>query len=168
MQRRSLLKLGVAAGAVMVVAGGGLALMRPGLQDGRLTADGRAVFAAVAAAVLDGLLPSAAGARAAAIQVHLGNLDITIAGFAPAMQAELAQMVALLASSPGRRLFAGLANDWPQASVPAVQAALQDMRLSRLALRQQVYHALRDLTNAAHFADPASWQAIGYEQPLAV
>ena len=39
------------------------------------------------------------------------------------------------------------------------------MRTSSLALRQQAYHALRDLTNAAYFADPQSWSAAGLSRP---
>jgi hypothetical protein len=39
------------------------------------------------------------------------------------------------------------------------------MRLSSLALKQQGYHALRDLTNAAYFSDPTAWQRMGYPGP---
>ena len=42
------------------------------------------------------------------------------------------------------------------------------MRLSTLALRQQAFHAMRDLINAAWFADPSTWAAIGYPGPRAV
>ena len=62
--------------------------------------------------------------------------------------------------------LAGLATDWPDASVTQVQAALTDMRHSRLALRQQAYLALRELTCAAYFADPGTWMALGYSGPL--
>ena len=48
---------------------------------------GREVFAAIARAVLDGLLPADAAARGAAIEAHLGRLDDTIAGLPPALQA---------------------------------------------------------------------------------
>ena len=39
------------------------------------------------------------------------------------------------------------------------------MRASRIALRQQAYHALRDLTHAAYFADAATWARLGYPGP---
>jgi ribonuclease HII len=52
-----------------------------------------------------------------------------------------------------------------EASVDEVQQSLQGMRLSSLAVRQQVYHALRDITNGAYFSDPAAWPAIGYPGP---
>ena len=49
-----------------------------------------------------------------------------------------------------------------------VQRSLQDMRTSSLALRQQSYHALRDLTNAAFYADPSAWPLLGYSGPREV
>ena len=52
-----------------------------------------------------------------------------------------------------------------QASVAQLQASLQSMRTSSLQLRQQVYHALRDLTNAAYFSDPTTWSQLGYPGP---
>ncbi len=48
----------------------------------------------------------------------------------------------------------------------AVTEALQSMRQSSLALRQQAFHALRDITNAAYFAHASTWSAIGYPGPL--
>jgi hypothetical protein len=168
MQRRTLLKLGLASAAVLAVAGGGLALLRPGIEGGRLTPAGREVFAAVARAVLDGMLPADAAALSAALHAHLGRLDDTIAGFPSATQSELAQLLAVLASSVGRVGLAGLRSDWPDAGVAEVQQALQGLRTARIELRQQAYHALRDLTNAAYFADASAWPALGYSGPREV
>lgn len=168
MQRRTLLKLGVGATALLALAGGGLALLRPGLSGGRLTASGREVFHAVARAVLDGSLPTEAAANEAALQAHLRRLDDTLAGLPNATQAELSQLLALLASPPGRVALVGLHTAWPQASVGDIQAGLQRMRSSPLELRQQAYAALRDLTNAAFYADPAAWALLGYPGPRPV
>ncbi len=165
MQRRSLLKLGIGAAALLAVAGGGIALLRPGLDGSRLAPAGREVFEAIARAVLDGVLPSNATERARALQAHLERLDATIAAFPAATRAELSQLLALLATAPGRIGLAGLYSDWPQAEVAQMQQALQSMRTASLALRQQAYHALRDLTNAAYFADPSAWPAMGYAGP---
>lgn len=165
MQRRSLLKLGVAGAVVLAVAGGGLALLRPGLSGGRLSASGREVFEAVARAVLDGSLPTDATAQRRALDAHLQRLDDTVAGLPAAVRAELSDLLGLLAVAPGRLAFAGLATSWPDADVAALQVMLQDLRTSRLALRQQAYHALRDLTNAAYYADPGTWGLLGYPGP---
>jgi hypothetical protein len=168
MQRRTLLQLGFGGAAVLAFAGGGLALLQPGVRDGHLTPAARSLFAAVARAVLDGSLPIDPKGRDAAIIAHLGRLDATIAGFPPAMRSELSDLVALLSAAPGRLAVAGLGTAWPQASVPQLQAALQQMRNSSLTLRQQAYHALRDLTCAAYYADSATWPQLGYPGPTAI
>lgn len=162
MQRRTLLKLGIGAAAVLAVAGGGVALLRPGLVDGRMTSAGRSVFHAVGRAVLDGSLPAQPAARDTALAALLDRLDETLAGLPQPTQAELSQVLALLAAPAGRIGLAGLRTDWPKASTVELQSALQGMRLSSLALKQQIYHALRDLTNAAYYADPQVWPLMGY------
>jgi hypothetical protein len=165
MQRRSLLKLGVGATAALVLVGGGVALFQPGLRKGQLTLSGRDVFAAVARAVLDGSLPDEPLQRAEALQAHLLNLDAVLSAFPAVVQSELSQLLAILASAPGRVAFAGLSAPWAQASVMQVQTSLQGLRTSSLALRQQAYHALRDLTNAAYYADTRAWRLMGYPGP---
>jgi hypothetical protein len=165
MQRRNLLKLGIGAAAVLAVAGGGVALLRPGLRDGRLSEGARIVMRAVALAVLDGVLPADASARERHLLAHLDRLNSAIAAFPSATRAELSQLLGLLASVPGRVALAELSTPWAEASVLAVQQSLQGLRLSRLSLKQQAYHALRDLTNAAYFSDASAWMHLGYPGP---
>lgn len=165
MQRRSLLKLGFGAAAVLAVAGAGFSLVHPGLKDGRLTPSGREVFAGVARAVLDGSLPGDAAQARAALQAHLLRLDDAIAAFPAHVQGELSMLLALLAAPPSRLAFAGLVQPWGEASTLDIQHALESLRTSSLSLRQQAYHALRDLTNAAYYADPQTWPQLGYPGP---
>ena len=170
MQRRTLLKLGLGSGLLLALAGLGLRGVEPGLQpsaDGplRQSPRSRTVMGAVALAVLDGAWPAEAAERRRALQAHLDLLDGAIAGFPPAMQAELGQLLTVLSSAAGRRGLAGLASDWPEAEVPAVQAALQSMRSSRISLREQAYQALRDLHCAVFFSAPAHWSLMGYPGP---
>lgn len=164
MQRRTLLQLGALASASLVLAGYGLSRIQPGLQQGRLSGASRQLFAAVARGVLDGILPEGDTGRGA-LEAHLQRVDATLQGFSPAMRNELSQLLSILLTSAGRRALAGLATPWDAASVAEVRAALQDMRLSRLPPRQQIYHALRDITNGAWFADPSTWPALGYPGP---
>jgi hypothetical protein len=169
MQRRTLLKLGLAGSAVLALVGGGTALMHePAWREGRLMTSGRAVFGAVARAVLDGSLPAGGVARAAALGAHLERLEATLRALPPAAQREIASLLAVLASPPGRLAVAGLNADWVRADIASIQVALQSMRHSRLALRQQAYHALRDLTHAAYFADRATWVQLGYPGPTSI
>ncbi len=166
MQRRRLLQLGLVSAAVLGLAGGGAALWQPGVEGGRLTTSGRALFRAIARAVLDGSLPATSPAQAAALDAHLARLDAAIGALPPATQSELSQLLAVLTLPPGRIALAGLGPDWPDATPAQVAAALQSMRGSTLALRLQAYHALRDLTNAAYYADPTTWALLGYPGPL--
>jgi len=138
------------------------------MRDQRLTAAGQDVFLAVARAVLDGTLPEDQVLRDAALQAHLQRVDATLAGLPPALQSEVGELLTLLAHPAGRVGLAGLTADWVSASTADVQTMLQALRGSNLGLRQQIYHALRDLTNASYFAAPETWSAMGYPGPPAV
>ncbi|MBT9505735.1 hypothetical protein [Rhodoferax sp.] len=168
MQRRTLLKLGATSIAVLIVAGGASTLLQPGLQQGKLTAAGRALFSSVASAILQGTLPAAATEKQLALAGMLQRIDAMVQAFPPHVQAELSQLLGLLATGLGRRTLAGLATDWPDASIGAVQEALQSMRMSRLALRQQSYHALHDIVGAAYFSDASTWSVLGYPGPVTI
>ena len=168
MQRRTLLKLGVASAALLVLAGGAAALIKPGLTGGRLSASGREVFLAVGRAVLDKSIPADEGARQTALNGLLARIDTLVTGLPPHAQAELSQLLSLLASSGGRRALAGLSQPWADAPVADIQRALQGMRLSSLALRQQAYGALHDITASAYFSDEATWSLLGYPGPVKI
>ena len=168
MQRRTLFRLGVGAALILAAVGGGVSLFRPGLSEGRLTSAGRSVFAAVARAVLDGSLPADPKALPAVLNAHLERVSDAIAAFPASTRAEISQLLALLAAAPGRVALAGLNEDWDRASIADVQRALQGMRTSTLDLRQQAYHALRDLTNAAFYSNPDAWPLLGYPGPTPV
>lgn len=166
MQRRTLLRWGVAGGAVLVVAGGGAALMHtPAWREGVLQASGRSVLGAVARAVLDGSLPDDAAAQRAAIDAHLSRAQGAIAAMSPATQREIGLLLSLLASMPGRWALAGLREDWQTASTDSLQSSLRSMRASGLLVKRQAYHALRDLTHAAYFADRGTWALLHYPGP---
>jgi hypothetical protein len=159
------LTLGVVGATALALVGGTLAMLQPARREAAFTESAQAMLRAVARAVLGTLLPSGAAAESAALTALLLRLQATIAGMPAAMQGEVDELLIIVSSVPGRRVLVGLADAWAEAPTPAVTAALQDMRLSSLALRQQVFHALRDLTNAAYFADPGTWLAIGYPGP---
>jgi hypothetical protein len=169
MQRRTLLGLGVAGAAALAVAGGGAALLTArAWRNNRLLPAGRSVMSGVARGVLDGSWPAAAAQASAALQAHLQRLQGTIAGMPPATQGELNELLMILATPPGRRALAGLSAPWDEATVAQLHAAMQSMRQSSLMLRRQAYHALRDLTHAAFFADASTWPLLRYPGPRAL
>ncbi|KQY89153.1 hypothetical protein [Pelomonas sp. Root1444] len=162
MQRRRLLKLGLGAAVAIGIAGVGVALIKPGLVDNKLSPGSRELMRAAAQAVLSDLLPPAGAAREAALDAQLGRLDAFIAGMPAATRKELSDALGLLGTAAGRFALVGLSKPWAEAGTQDVQQALEAMRLSSSNTRQQVYHALRDLNAIAFFTEPGNWQTAGY------
>jgi hypothetical protein len=168
MQKRTLLRLGLASAAALSLAGWAAFSLEPGVQNGRLGARARDVMAGAARGLLDGCLPADAPAQTLALAGLLERLDGLVQGLPQHAQAELSQLLTLLGTRAGRIALAGLDADWLEADVPALQAALQSMRSSRISLRQQAYHALHDLVGGAYFADASTWPMLGYPGPLKI
>lgn len=163
--RRRLLKLGIGAGVLLGLAGTGAALFRPGLKDGHLSPSAQALLRAVAMAVLDGLLPADPAVCEARIALHLKQLDAAIAALPASLRAELSQLLGLLDTAAGRLMLGGSASDWAAMAPDELQQTLRTMSQSSLDLRQQVYHALRDLNTLVFFTEPSSWALVGYPGP---
>lgn len=160
--RRQFVKFGIAGGLLLAAAGAVRAQngLRAATGTDRLevlTASDGEVLAAVAAAILAGT-----GAAGASLATIVGSIDRAVAGLPPHLQTEVKQLLALLASWPGRRLLAGVSAPWTEAAPAEVAAFLERWRFSRWALFQQAYHALHELVLAAWYARPDSWPAIGY------
>ncbi|GAB4090572.1 hypothetical protein [Hydrogenophaga soli] len=163
--RRRWLRWGLGAVAVAAAGGGWLVSRPPAWQRNQFGEPAAAVWRAVAQAFLDGVLPTLPQDRQTALVAWQDRLNQAVASLPPHTQKELAQLLTLLTLPLGRRTVAGLGPDWVEASVAEVQAALQDMRSSRLAPRQQAYLALHDLTGATYFSDPSTWTVLGYPGP---
>ena len=169
MQRRTFFKLGLASAALLAVAGGLALQIKPGLEsDGRLSISGRTVFTAVVTAILDSSLSPDKAVRQQSVDSLLSRIDALVQALPPHAQTELSQLLALLATDLGRNTLAGLNQPWPEATVAVVQQSLESMRFSSLAVRQQAYGALHDITAAAFFSDSANWPLLGYPGPMAI
>lgn len=162
MRRRTLLKAGL--GGAVLLAAGGVAI----LAGRDATRDRAAVLGAVVPALLEGALPAEPAARADAVRRCVAATVVAIEGLAPASQAELAQLFALLGSAPGRLLLAGVRDDWPAADTAEVAAFLEGWRRHSATLLRSGYGALHDLVLGSWYADPAAWPAIGYDGPPAL
>jgi hypothetical protein len=150
------------------VVGGTAALIQPGLKRGTLTPAGREVFRAVGLGVLDKSLPAELEPKDVTLAGLLDRIDVLVGALPPHAQAELSQLLSILASDVGRRALVGLSTPWASASATDVQAALQDMRLSNLTVRQQAYAALHDITAGAYFSEPSTWPMLGYPGPIVI
>lgn len=157
------------ASAVALTAFGGAAVLwQPAFHNNQLTASGRRVVAALGAALLDGSLPTVPAARAAVFEGLLARTESLIQALPRHSQAELAQLLSLLAHPGGRVALAGLHQDWAAAPVASVQQALHSMRTSSVSLRQQAYLALHDILGSAYFSDASTWVQLGYPGPQVI
>jgi hypothetical protein len=139
-----------------------------GVPRRALDADGEAIFAAVAPILLEGALPRDKAARDAALTQTLDGIDTAVAGLSPTAQAELAQLIALLALPPVRFGIARVSDAWPGASPIEVRRFLDNCRDSRFTLMRAAYDAMHDLTFAAWYGNANAWPAIGYPGPPAL
>lgn len=130
-----------------------------------LDADAQAILGAIVPVLLAGALPVAAEERRQAIADTVRGIDIAVSGLSPNSQDELRQLFALLALPPARLAIARVSAPWSQASETDVRACLDRFRGSSLTLLRSAYGALHQLTFAAWYGNPASWQRIGYPGP---
>jgi hypothetical protein len=149
--RRRFLQVGLAGTAVLATAGW---LARP--QGG--------IVEALVPVVLDGSLPSGA-ARERAVRDVTEAFHRAVAGLTPAVQGEVAQLLALFGFAPTRILLTGIVAPLGEASAADVAAFLSRWRTSRFDLMRAGYQALTQLIQAAWYDNPASWGAIGYPGP---
>jgi hypothetical protein len=166
--RRRLLQAGLAGGAVLAAAGGVAWFRRRGATGDAASAldrDAEPVVRAIVPAMLASALPVSDADRARAIDETVAGVNVAIAGLPPASRAELAQLFGVLGSAFGRRVFAGVAAPWPEASVGEVDAFLNAWRASGWALKRTAYDALHQLVIGTWYANPRSWPAIGYGGP---
>jgi hypothetical protein len=111
-------------------------------------------------------VPADPAARAAAVQATTGRVHQAILGLPLNAQKEVQDLFGLLALAPARRMLTGVADGWSVAKPEQVGVFLQEWRFHSLDMLQTAYHALHDLIIGSWYADPASWQAIGYPGPM--
>lgn len=160
LSRRQFLQTGVAGGVLLAFSGW---LNAAGAR--RLSDAERDMLAAVAGVLLAGALPQEGGARQQLIARTVDGIARAVSGLSLATQKEIGELFGLLVLAPTRLVIAGVGQPWPQASPAEVAGFLESWRTSRLALLQSAYAALHDLTFGAWYAQPDSWEAIGYPGP---
>lgn len=136
------------------------------LRQGRLSAQSREIFVAVGGAILDGCLPTEPAARSAALAGTVDRIEQLIAGLPGPTQDELAELLGILSTGPGRVGVVGLWSSWRDTDPARMGTHLQGLRVSGLALRRQVYQAFHEIVNGAYFSDEKSWALMGYGGPV--
>jgi hypothetical protein len=168
MQRRRWLQLGLASAVTLTTLGGAAVLWQPAMVHNRLSEAGRTVITALGAAFLEGNLPTSDAARVLAFNGLCVRTEALINALPRHSQAELTQLLSLLAHPAGRLGLMGLRQSWADAPVASVQQALQSMRTSSVSLRLQAYLALHDILGSAYFSDSSTWVQLGYPGPQEV
>lgn len=168
LQRRSFLRLGIGAAVVLAVAGGAVALVQPGLVNGKLSPGARTLVSKVAQAMLLGTLPPAGNTQETSLAALLTRCEHFIAGLPDPVQNELSQLLGLMGTTIGRRTLVGLATPWEDARTEEITKALADMRASGTSLRVMAYQGLHDIVCAPYFSGEESWQVLGYPGPRAI
>lgn len=169
LSRRSLLKLGLAAGTVLTVSslGAGLAgcsrrehAAAAGLR--RLRDADVELFRALLPVMLAGSLPAAAP-----LDGHLARIDDAVLRLGAPAQREVFKLFDLLHLRPARWLATGIAEPWREATPQQVAAFLERWRDSRVGLFNAGYLAFNKLCCTAHYTQPEGWAQMGYPGPLA-
>ncbi|MEP6942927.1 MAG: hypothetical protein ABI981_08325 [Betaproteobacteria bacterium] len=165
--RRTLLKAGVAGGAVLLAARWLTTDPTRTPSPGALDEPARGIVASIVPAMLSGALPAHATQpdRAQLVDAVVDNVDRAVAALPPAARKELEQLFALLAFVPSRCLLAGIWSPWNDASTESITAFLAAWRDSRFGLQRSAYGALHQLIMAAWYGSPQAWPAIGYPGP---
>lgn len=134
-----------------------------GLQA--LDTDGAQCIAALAPVILDGAIPPEGAARAQAIKEVVDAFDRALLGMPPSVQAEVQQLLGLLAMAATRGPLTGIWRPMREATPEAIAAFLGEWRSSRFDLLRAGYQALNQLTLACWYGMAESWAAIGYPGP---
>jgi hypothetical protein len=93
------------------------------------------------------------------------KIDSAFAVAVPEVQRDFKRLLQLLENALVGALLEGRPRPFTRLDPPGQDGVLDAWRRSRLALRRSGYQALRKLTAAVHYMDPAAWAAIGYPGP---
>lgn len=132
---------------------------------GFLNAQDRAILAALAPAMLAGAWPSDAARARAETLTLLRGIDTALMGMPPRVRDDMRTLFGLLSRQAGRVLVAGSMAAWGQVSPERASGIIQGWRDHSLALMQQAYGGLHDLTMGVWYGNPDHFADCGYPGP---
>lgn len=164
--RRTLLKVGAAGGALLVLGGLGLTLqptvkVTPKRPLEALDPRAFSILAAVAETLCPGGgdLPTASDAEVAE------KIDALLHQMSPLATVELSQLLRLVENALAGFLLDLRPRPFTACSAKTRARVLEDWRTSHLATRRAGFKALCGLCNAAYWGTPSTWPHVGYPGP---
>ena len=167
--RRTFIKTGAIGVGALVTAGTYEAWrLRACMHEtgGALSPAGRALFAAMIPAFLEGVV-APGDWTPQAMSAMLGHIEHTVTALPSIARSELQQLTCLLDQAPVRLLLAGRWSPWPSITPSEARRVLERWRFSGTPMLVSAYQALHDITYASWYAQPSSWASIGYPGPPA-
>lgn len=166
LSRRSLLKLGLGASAMLATAGFTATLSG---CSSDAPASGFQVLRDSDIPLLTAVMSALVGPHPARNETNLkaavAQLDTTLSWTSPRVQKQVTDLFGLLSMGLTRGPLTGIWGSWDNATDAEVQAFLQRWRDSRLEMLRQGHSALNQLLQMAWYALPVSWDAAGYPGP---
>lgn len=157
--RRTFVKAGLLGGLALGAGGIWYAASREAMGEGWRSESTRSMFQAIGPVMLGGIQVDVM-----ATERLLVGIERAVAGLSPATQSELADLFGLLGFLPARKLLTGVST-WQRATPSEIEAFLKSWRVHRFAMLRGAYAALHDLVLGAWYAQPESWEALGYPGP---
>jgi hypothetical protein len=168
LSRRSFLKLGLAGGAVLGMAGIGATLSGCG-AGGQAATQGYRFLRDADLDLLGALMPvvlAGVAIDAQARETVLRTLDQLLVRAQSPAQGEIRKLFDLLNFSVTRRLVAGVHRPWREADANEIERFLQRWRNSSFGLFNAGYRALVRLCAVPYFGSPLGYRNAGYPGPL--
>lgn len=165
--RRTFIKAGAVGVGALAMAGAYEAWRLRACTNetaGALSPAGRALFAAMIPAFLDGMV-APGDWTPQSMSATLDLIERTVAALPSAARGELQQLACLLDQAPVRLLLAGRWSPWSSITAAEARRVLERWRFSGTPMLVSAYQALHDITYASWYAQPSSWAAIGYPGP---
>lgn len=168
-KRRWFLKTALAVAAVGAAVGGSIWWNR-GFENDNLdmTPHGRAVFRALASAIVGPMLPTDPAKREATLDQYMTRLAQAVRDMPAAKRLQLSLLVGALSNAPTRYLSSGMWTSWDKATDAQVLAALEHMRTADAAAQHTLFAATRGLTALMFFSTPENWSLSGYPGPMSI
>ncbi|QSQ13810.1 gluconate 2-dehydrogenase subunit 3 family protein [Myxococcus landrumensis] len=168
LSRRTVLKQGMFASALLALGGSSFLALREGLSL-PVPEEGLQVFGPAEYATFQALARRAFPAREGfpdADTVRVAFLaDRLLARGDPSIAQEVRQLLGLFDNALAGLLFTGRVTPFSRLAPEAQDAVLEGWRSSRLVFRRTAHQALRTLAHAAYYSHPAAARATGFVAP---